>query len=76
VLNSIRVCTSQLSVVGVRVFSVALCAMLYALCVSVSAQQPAKIPRIGYLTNESVSATAARGETFLQGLRELGYVEG
>jgi ABC-type uncharacterized transport system substrate-binding protein len=40
------------------------------------AQQPAKIPRIGYLTNESLSATSARGGTFRQGLRELGYVEG
>jgi putative tryptophan/tyrosine transport system substrate-binding protein len=40
------------------------------------AQQPGKIPRIGYLTNESLSATSARDETFRQGLREFGYVEG
>jgi putative tryptophan/tyrosine transport system substrate-binding protein len=37
------------------------------------AQQP-KIPRIGYLTNASL--TSARRENFRQGLRELGYVEG
>src|SRR5687767_12714710 len=43
---------------------------------SAEAQQAATLPRIGYLTNESLSATAARGEAFRQGLRELGYVEG
>ena len=37
------------------------------------AQQPKKVPRIGYL---ATSATSARIETFRQGLRELGYVEG
>ena len=50
--------------------------MLFALCSSAEAQQAATPPRIGYLTNESLSATSARGEAFRQGLRELGYVEG
>jgi len=40
------------------------------------AQQPAKIPRIGFLIGSSPSANAARIEAFRQGLRELGYVEG
>ena len=40
------------------------------------AQQPTKIPRIGYLTTPSLAANATRIEAFLQGLRELGYVEG
>ena len=40
------------------------------------AQQPTKIPRIGYLTGASLSAISARIEAFRQGLRELGYVEG
>ena len=39
------------------------------------AQQPTKIPRIGYLGGNSPSATR-RIEAFRQGLRELGYVEG
>jgi putative ABC transport system substrate-binding protein len=39
------------------------------------AQQPAKIPQIGYLAG-SLSANVARREAFRQGLRELGYVEG
>jgi len=37
------------------------------------AQQPTKIPRIGYLSGAS---TPARIEAFRKGLRELGYVEG
>jgi len=40
------------------------------------AQQPKKVPRIGFLTTVSPSAIAARTEAFRQGLRELGYVEG
>ena len=40
------------------------------------AQQPTKIPRIGYLAATSLSALSARVEAFRQGLRELGYVEG
>ena len=40
------------------------------------AQQPTKIPRLGFLNAGSPSAIAARLETFRQGLRELGYVEG
>ncbi|HEY2920515.1 MAG TPA: ABC transporter substrate-binding protein [Candidatus Binatia bacterium] len=40
------------------------------------AQQPAKVPRIGYLTIPPLSAIVARTEAFRQGLRELGYVEG
>jgi len=53
-----------------------LCAMLFALCVSADAQQPAKIPRIGYLGGASLSAIPARIEAFRHGLRELGYIEG
>ena len=40
------------------------------------AQQPAKVPRIGYLSSTSPSAASSRIEAFRQGLRELGYVEG
>lgn len=40
------------------------------------AQQPGKLPRIGFLSTLSFSAMADRIETFRQGLRELGYVEG
>ena len=40
------------------------------------AQQPTKIPRIGYLTVASLSSNAARVDAFREGLRELGYAEG
>jgi len=54
----------------------ALCALLLALSFPVAAQQPKKVPRIGYLTGSSLSAMADRIEAFRQGLRELGYAEG
>ena len=40
-----------------------------------AAQQPTKVPRIGFLTT-SPSGFPRRIEAFRQGLRELGYVEG
>jgi putative tryptophan/tyrosine transport system substrate-binding protein len=40
------------------------------------AQQPKKVPKIGYLAGASLSAISARIEPFRQGLREIGYVEG
>src|SRR5262245_63674707 len=39
-----------------------------------TAQQPAKVPRIGYLVSRSGPGPNDQG--FQQGLRELGYVEG
>ena len=46
------------------------------LCSAVEAQQPTKVPRIGFLVGNCPSAISARIEAFRQGLRELGYVEG
>ena len=51
-------------------------ALLFAPGLPVNAQQPAKIPLIGYLTQASLSAVAPRTEAFRLGLKELGYVEG
>jgi putative ABC transport system substrate-binding protein len=59
-----------------RVSFVALCALLFALCLSAEAQQPRKIPRIGYLLEGSASGGAPLLEAFRQGLRDLGYIEG
>jgi putative tryptophan/tyrosine transport system substrate-binding protein len=53
-----------------------LCALLLAVCLPVSAQQPVKVPRIGWLTQGVLSNNQARQQAFQQGLRELGYVEG
>ena len=41
-----------------------------------SAQQPVKVPQIGYLGFGSASAWANRVEAMRVGLRELGYIEG
>jgi ABC-type uncharacterized transport system substrate-binding protein len=50
-----------------------LCAVLFALSAA-SAQQPTKVPRVGYQT---ASSPGGKNEAaFRQGLRELGYVEG
>jgi putative ABC transport system substrate-binding protein len=71
-----RVVRSQCSLVRKRIFSFALSALLFAVSSPCPAQQPAKIPRIGYLSTVSHSVNAARIEALRQGLRELGYVEG
>ena len=42
----------------------------------VAAQQPAKIPHIGFQLDAPASSAAARIEAFREGLRELGYTEG
>jgi putative ABC transport system substrate-binding protein len=58
-----------------KLFGLALCATLFALCVSTTAQQPKKVPKIGFLGATSPSIEAARVAAFQQGLHELGYVE-
>ena len=47
-----------------------------ALCTPAEAQQPKKVPRIGVLVAGSNFHTSPSDEAFLQGLRELGYIEG
>ena len=41
-----------------------------------SAQQPKKVPRIGYLSGVDPATESARAETIRLALRELGYIEG
>jgi ABC-type uncharacterized transport system substrate-binding protein len=55
-------------------FHLALSALLLALCSFTEAQQPANIPRIGFLFIGSKDQPHL--ESFRQGLRDLGYVEG
>jgi len=59
-----------------KFFSLALCAMLFALCGSVHAQQPGKVFRIGFLDNSTASGIAVLSEAFRQELRKLEWVEG
>jgi hypothetical protein len=53
-----------------------LCAMLLALCSSATAQQPKKVPRIGYLSPFDAAGESARSEAIRLALRERGYIEG
>jgi putative ABC transport system substrate-binding protein len=48
--------------------------MILTLCVGAHAQQPTKVHRIGYLTLGA--KPAARDEAFVQGLRDLGWIDG
>jgi ABC-type uncharacterized transport system substrate-binding protein len=66
-----RVFSSRLWVVSQTLW---LCAMLFALCLRAEAQQPEKLPQIGFLF--SGSKDQPHLASFLQALRELGYVEG
>jgi len=54
----------------------ALGALFFALSFPAEAQQPTKIPRVGYLDGGFPDTNAARIDAFRQGLREHGYVEG
>jgi putative tryptophan/tyrosine transport system substrate-binding protein len=54
----------------------ALCAMLFALCLPAEAQQPKKVPRIGYLSSFDPARESARAEAIRLALRELGHIEG
>jgi putative tryptophan/tyrosine transport system substrate-binding protein len=56
--------------------SIIVVVVLLAVGVIGEAQQPKKVPVIGYLSVLSPSSDSARIEAFRQGLRELGYVEG
>jgi putative ABC transport system substrate-binding protein len=56
--------------------SILVAVVLLAIAVIAEAQQPTKVPRIGYLTGNFPSAIGTRTEAFRQGLRDLGYVEG
>ena len=55
--------------------SILVVVVLLAVAVMAEAQQPKKIPQIGFLGVNFPSTISARIEAFRQGLRELGYVE-
>jgi putative ABC transport system substrate-binding protein len=71
-----NVVSSQWSVVSKRIFSCALCAMLFALCSSANAQQAGKIFRIGFLDASTAAGSEILLEAFRQELSKLGWIEG
>src|ERR1051326_3743726 len=55
---------------------IAALAIAFAMCGAVAEAQQTKIPRIGYLTGSGSDSNTAFRTAFLQGLRDLGYIEG
>ena len=56
--------------------SILVAVVLLAVGVTAEAQQPKKIPRIGYLSSVDAATESTRSEPIRQALRELGYIEG
>ena len=59
-----------------KILCLALCSMLLAPCSGVAAQQPKKIPRIGYLSASDPATESTGSEAIRLALRERGYIEG
>jgi putative ABC transport system substrate-binding protein len=56
---------------------IVICLLLIVFLLTVAeAQQPMKVPRIGYLSNTDAATDSARAEGIRLALRELGYIEG
>ena len=59
-----------------KIFALALGALLWALSVSLDAQQPRKVPRIGYLSAVDSSLESDRADAIRLALRDYGYIDG
>jgi putative ABC transport system substrate-binding protein len=59
-----------------RFLSILVAWVFLAVAVVAEAQQPKKVPRIGYLSTGDAASESTRAEAFRQALRELGHVEG
>jgi ABC-type uncharacterized transport system substrate-binding protein len=56
--------------------SILVAMMLLAVGVTAQAQQPKKVPRLGYLSNTDAATDSARAEGIRLALRKLGYIDG
>ena len=56
--------------------SILVAVLLLAVGVTAEAQQPKKVPRIGYLSSVDPASESTRSEAIRLALRELGYIEG
>ena len=56
--------------------SILVAVVLRAVAVIAEAQQPTKVPRIGYLSNTDAATDSALAGGIRLALRELGYIEG
>ena len=61
----------------VKLVALALCAMFFAFGSRAEAQQPTKVPRIGFVSGDGdLDRPGTRVEAFRHALRENGYIEG
>src|SRR6266508_3969695 len=58
------------------VLSILVALAVRAVGVIADAQQPKKVPRIGYLSSADPASESARSEPFQLALHELGYIDG
>jgi hypothetical protein len=58
------------------VLSILVVAVLLAVAVIAEAQQPNKVPRLGYLASENPTSESTRSEAIRLALHELDYIEG
>jgi len=56
--------------------SILVAVVLLAVAIIAEAQQPTKVPRIGYLSSVDPATDSASTEGIRLALRELGYIEG
>ena len=59
-----------------KILVYALPALILATIHLAEAQQPKKVPRIGYLSNTDPATESTRSEAIRLALRERGYIEG
>jgi putative ABC transport system substrate-binding protein len=59
-----------------KILSVVLTILFVAAVDPVEAQQPKKVPRIGYLSSQDPASESIRSEPIRAALRDLGYIEG
>jgi len=60
---------------GKKEFCLAVCALLLVLSLPTEAQQPKKVPLLGYLSGFDQATDSARAESIRSALREFGYIE-
>jgi putative ABC transport system substrate-binding protein len=59
-----------------KILVYALSALILATIQLAEAQQPTKIPRLGYLRQGTPTSAKSEDQAFRHGLRDLGYIEG
>jgi putative ABC transport system substrate-binding protein len=61
---------------SIKLFDLVFCVLLFALFHPAGAQEPKKVPRIGYLSSSNPATESPRAEAIRLALRELGFIEG